>query len=305
MRSSIVFYLMALRAIKPNWHRTEKLTRVIGWFFKVRKLARAEYPELDYKRVYIPKPGGKLRPLGVPTTPWRIYLHMLNQFIVLRWDKHIPLNQHGYRPGMGTLTLWREVLEKVIHAKDILEFDLRQCFPSINIYYGYSLFDYLGLPKFLNRKLFIINASRIRGKLLDHMFEHEQGIRSLILKGGAEELISRGIPRQRYAYIRGFAQGTPTSAFLSILCMVKPLMKRDIPKDIHTLLGADDGVYYGNICEGPREGLVPQRPALNEDGTPNSEEFSFIPLLTPNTEMTLSNLTFNTEKSGYVKAEGV
>jgi len=203
--------------------------------------------------------------------------------------------------------MWKKILEEVIHAKDILEFDLKQCFPSINIYYGYSLFKYLGMPNFLNRKLFIINASRVRGKLDDRMFEFEQQIRGLVLKGGAEQLIEKGIPSQRYAYIRGFAQGTPTSAFLSALCMVKPLMLRSFSRDIKIILGADDGLYYGDICEGRREegGPKPETPPVNPDGTPNTADYSFTPLLTPNTEMVKSNLTFHTGKSGYVKAEGV
>jgi hypothetical protein len=41
--------------------------------------------------------------------------------------------QHGFVPGRGTMTAWKEILMKTIKSPNIYEIDLKQCFPSINL----------------------------------------------------------------------------------------------------------------------------------------------------------------------------
>lgn len=55
--------------------------KVLSTLNAVRKLCKTKATDIDYKRAYIPK-GETVRPLGVPTLEWRIYLHMINNVLV-------------------------------------------------------------------------------------------------------------------------------------------------------------------------------------------------------------------------------
>jgi hypothetical protein len=88
-------------------------------------------PHLLYHRTYIPKGTSSFRPLGVPTMSWRVYLNMLLHPLVM--FTKLDNGQHGFRPGLGTLTAWKDILLGVIGSPNIYEFDLKQCFPSISL----------------------------------------------------------------------------------------------------------------------------------------------------------------------------
>lgn len=75
LMASDTYLIVSLGRVLPNWHRQKSLKYIISTLLKAKELIKTQATEMDLKRAYIPK-GDTWRPLGVPTLPWRIYLHM-------------------------------------------------------------------------------------------------------------------------------------------------------------------------------------------------------------------------------------
>jgi len=146
VKNSMVFRVSAFQRILPNWHRKYPFWTIFNINKRVHELLRKEDDNAKFYRVYIPK-GDTHRPLGVPTKEWRIISHMMNNMLTIFLKPHLLESQHGFIPGRGTLTAWREIFQKVLQAPFIYECDLKQFFPSVHVNrITECLFD-LGLPK--------------------------------------------------------------------------------------------------------------------------------------------------------------
>lgn len=177
MLRSRIFYMLALQHVFPKWHRDLPFYAVLYLFKKYRRIVKEGITDLDYKRVYIEKPGNKYRPLGVPKPEWRIYLHLINQFLVLNLDHTISKAQHGFRPGRGTLTAWLELLKSIGHYKYVFEFDYKQFFPSIAISKISEVLRQENIPNHIVERLEKINECQ--PKLRDVDLINENAVRML------------------------------------------------------------------------------------------------------------------------------
>lgn len=177
VQRSNIYLIICLNHVFPNWHRKHSMAYILAILRSVRKLCKERKPFANISRVYIEKPKGGWRPLGVPKAEWRLYLHMLNQILVYRYDGIISNNQHGFRPGRGTLTAWRSILKR-LDAPTIYEYDYKGFFDSIKYSEVLSWLVEKGLPREWNILLQQICKSVVKLQEEDKIPEPDRSIRT-------------------------------------------------------------------------------------------------------------------------------
>jgi len=73
------------------------------------KLKMERYQPKPTKRVFIPKTGGKKRPLGIPVTEDRIVQQALLYLLEAVFEKTFSDKSHGYRPNRGAHTVCKNI----------------------------------------------------------------------------------------------------------------------------------------------------------------------------------------------------
>jgi len=136
MRYSASFQIASLNAWDPSWYKTERITSVRNLFVGLDKILSGRDLNCVLRRFWIESPKGKWRSLAIPPRSWRLFLHMLNQFIMYAFEETLDASMyHGFIYGRGCLSWWKELLisNKLTYYDYIGELDFSSAFPNLSL----------------------------------------------------------------------------------------------------------------------------------------------------------------------------
>lgn len=133
---------MAIKKVKQNKGAPgiDKMSvqEVEQWFEQyqeeiISKIMNKQYRPMPVKRVYIPKPNGKQRALGIPTVVDRVIQQAMSQVLNKIYEPIFSEHSFGYRPRRSAHMAMEEVLQYLNEGYEwIVDLDIEKFFDTVN-----------------------------------------------------------------------------------------------------------------------------------------------------------------------------
>ena len=132
----------AIRKVKKNKGApgVDKMAvqEVEEWFNQykedlISKILNKQYKPMPVKRVYIPKPNDKQRPLGIPTVVDRVIQQAMLQVLSEIYESVFSEHSYGFRPNRSAHMAMEEVLGYLNDGYEwIVDLDIEKFFDTVN-----------------------------------------------------------------------------------------------------------------------------------------------------------------------------